>query len=142
MFTIHRQLQDDLVYIGNLTISKLYMNPSSENPWAVLIPEIMKDNEDYLVEVHELKKNDRIILMEEISNTSHFLKNHFNADKINVGALGNIVPQLHVHIIARYQNDKAWPGPIWGSDCRHDPAKMRVIQAKMKSFCENYHSKI
>src|SRR5271166_4300182 len=67
-----------------------------------------------LVELTDLKPGDRVVLIEESASAANFLKAHTSADKINVGALGNVVPQLHLHVVARTIGDPAWPGPAWG----------------------------
>ena len=84
--------------------------PDSDNPWFVLIPRV-----DSTKEWHHLSMDNQIELVSEINTISSFLEDQFSPDKINIGSLGNIVPQLHVHIIARFKEDKAWPGTIWGS---------------------------
>lgn len=83
-------------------------------PWFILVPD--RDN---ITEIFELDPADQGQLIAESSLLSRALREQFNADKINIGALGNVVAQLHIHHIARYKDDAAWPGPVWG---RH-PAK-------------------
>lgn len=78
-------------------------------PWFILVPDRTK-----LSEIHQLSTADQNQLIAESSKLSSMLKSGFNADKINIAALGNIVPQLHIHHIARYQTDAAWPAPVWG----------------------------
>lgn len=82
-------------------------------PWFILVP----DREN-ITEIFELSEEDQQRLVTESSKLSAVLSEQFNADKINVAALGNVVSQLHVHVIARYQTDPAWPAPVWG---RHPP---------------------
>jgi diadenosine tetraphosphate (Ap4A) HIT family hydrolase len=78
-------------------------------PWLILVPE-----REAAREIYELTTADRAALMEEIREASEVLVRLFQPDKLNVGALGNVVPQLHVHVIARFAADPAWPGPVWG----------------------------
>lgn len=78
-------------------------------PWLILVPRI-----ENIREIFELSVRDQQQLLRESSWVSERLAKYFNADKINIGALGNMVPQLHIHHIARYQNDAAWPAPVWG----------------------------
>src|SRR5436305_12089537 len=80
------------------------------SPWLILVPE-----RDSVREIHQLSPADRAALIEEIAQASGVLERLFHPDKLNVGALGNVVPQLHVHIVARTVGDPAWPGPVWGS---------------------------
>jgi diadenosine tetraphosphate (Ap4A) HIT family hydrolase len=79
-------------------------------PWLILVPE-----RDAIREIHELSATDRAVLIEEIARAGEALQRLFQPDKVNVGALGNVVPQLHVHVVARFTTDPAWPGPVWGS---------------------------
>jgi diadenosine tetraphosphate (Ap4A) HIT family hydrolase len=81
----------------------------SNYPWFILVP----DRED-ITEIHQLNKTDQQQLITESSALSRIIDRQFNADKINIAALGNLVPQLHVHHIVRYRNDAAWPAPVWG----------------------------
>ncbi len=78
-------------------------------PWLILVPERAD-----LAEIIDLEEADRAELMREIAAVSQVLKQMFNPDKLNVGALGNRVRQLHVHVLARFVSDQAWPGPVWG----------------------------
>ncbi|HBL27649.1 MAG TPA: diadenosine tetraphosphate hydrolase, partial [Acidobacteria bacterium] len=78
--------------------------------WLILVPA-----RDAVREIHDLSPADRAVLIEEIARASRLLTRLFQPDKVNVGALGNVVPQLHVHVIARFTTDAAWPGPVWGS---------------------------
>jgi diadenosine tetraphosphate (Ap4A) HIT family hydrolase len=78
-------------------------------PWLILVP-----RREGMVELIDLELADQTELMDEAGRASRFLKSHLRPDKINVGALGNIVRQLHLHIVARVVGDPAWPGPVWG----------------------------
>ena len=79
-------------------------------PWFILVPD-----RESITEIYQLDENDQQQLITESSRLSRILHTAFNADKINIGALGNIVPQLHIHHIARYKDDAAWPAPVWGT---------------------------
>ncbi|MGE3741493.1 MAG: HIT family protein, partial [Geminicoccaceae bacterium] len=79
-------------------------------PWLLLVPRRRS-----LREIHELAAAERPLLIEEIARAAATLERVFAADKINVGALGNVVPQLHVHVVARHRGDPAWPRPVWGA---------------------------
>jgi len=102
-------------------MSRVLLMNDARYPWLVLVP-----RKTDLTEIHDLSASDRATLMEEISRTSETLKSLMNAAKINVGVLGNLVPQLHVHIVARNPGDAAWPGPVWG----HGIAKPYAEAAK------------
>lgn len=82
----------------------------SSFPWLILVPQRPE-----VRELHDLSREDRAVFMEEIARVSEAIQSIFNPDKINLGALGNIVPQLHMHVIGRFKTDRAWPGPVWGS---------------------------
>jgi diadenosine tetraphosphate (Ap4A) HIT family hydrolase len=87
-------------------------------PWVVLVPQRAG-----LCEIFELASADRALLIEETAGVAQALQRVTSAAKINVGALGNIVRQLHIHVVARRPDDAAWPGPVWGSGARtHYPA--------------------
>lgn len=107
---LHDRLRADTVEIARLDLSLLLLMNARQWPWLILVPQ-----RTGLREIHELAPADRATLMEEIARCSRLLADLFQPDKINVGALGNIVPQLHVHVIARRQDDPAWPKPVWGA---------------------------
>ena len=95
--------------IADWGLSRVLLMNDSRFPWLVLVPRRAD-----LVELHDLGHAERMVLVEEIARASKSLKALTGAAKINVGALGNLVPQLHVHIVARNSGDAAWPGPVWG----------------------------
>ncbi len=108
-FELHPRLAADTYPIKDLALSRVLFMNDSRYPWVILVPK--RPN---IVEIHDLAEADRLQLMTEISAASEALTSLFETDKINVGALGNIVPQLHVHVLSRRQSDAAWPGPVWG----------------------------
>ena len=110
MITIHPQLRNDCIHIGHFPLCQLLLSKDANYPWFILVP-----NRIDKTEIYQLEHDDQIQLMSESSYLAEVLVNNFNADKINIGALGNIVPQLHIHHIARFTTDKAWPKPVWGA---------------------------
>lgn len=110
MFELNRRLKDDTEEIADLKLCKVLLMNDSSFPWLILVPRV-----ENIFELYELSKDDRLLLMEEITSASKILEALWGPDKINVGMLGNIVRQLHVHVIARFKHDRAWPGPVWGS---------------------------
>lgn len=110
MFTLHERLQADTFEIIHMSLSRVLLMNDSSVPWLILVPE-RKD----VTELHELVYEDRAVLMEEIVLASRVIQELYSPDKINIGSLGNIVSQLHIHIIGRFKTDRAWPGPIWGT---------------------------
>ncbi|HEY3699193.1 MAG TPA: HIT domain-containing protein [Spongiibacteraceae bacterium] len=109
MFELHTQLAKDCATIGDLRLSRVLLMNDAQYPWLVLVP-----RREEIVELFQLPRIDQQQLLDEITQISAALAGHFRADKINVAALGNVVPQLHVHVIVRFQNDAAWPRPVWG----------------------------
>ncbi len=109
-FTLHERLANDGVPVGDLSLCRVLLMNDCRFPWAVLVP-----RRAGAVELHDLQPADRTRLIEEIALVSSALKKLSRAQKMNVGALGNLVPQLHVHIVGRSEDDDAWPGPVWGS---------------------------
>ena len=107
---IHPQLLQDCLYVGRFKLCHLLLMNDAHFPWLILVPD-----REGISEIYELDINDQQQLIAESSLVSRILHTAFDADKINIGALGNIVPQLHIHHIARYKDDAAWPGPIWGA---------------------------
>ena len=109
-FTLHPTLTRDTVEVTRLPLCRVLLMKDSRFPWLILVPE-----RDGARAIHDLPPADRATLIEEIAQASQILERLFHPDKLNVGALGNIVPQLHVHVVARTVGDPAWPGPVWGS---------------------------
>jgi diadenosine tetraphosphate (Ap4A) HIT family hydrolase len=108
-FELHPRLAADCVLVGQLPLSLLLLLNDSRYPWFVLVP--MRTG---ITEVFELDETTQQQLWRESAQLSRYLKEVCSAGKINIGALGNLVPQLHVHHIARFVGDPAWPGPVWG----------------------------
>jgi diadenosine tetraphosphate (Ap4A) HIT family hydrolase len=96
--------------VARLPLCRVLLMNDRRFPWLILVPE-----RDAAREIHQLSPADRATLIEEIALGSGVLERLFQPDKLNVGALGNVVPQLHVHVVARTVGDPAWPGPVWGS---------------------------
>ncbi|KJF84840.1 HIT domain-containing protein [Photobacterium leiognathi] len=109
-FTLHPRLESDTTVLGDFPLSRVLLSKEALGPWIILVPRV-----DELREIHHLPEQDQFQLMRESSAVATLLENDYQAEKINVGALGNLVPQLHLHHIARFSNDIAWPGPIWGN---------------------------
>ena len=106
---IHPKLLADCVYLGSLYICHVLLMNDNRFPWVILVPK-----ESGLRDFHEVPLELRNELFDEIESVSKALKLHCDAHKLNVAALGNQVPQLHIHIVARRTDDAAWPGPVWG----------------------------
>lgn len=113
-FELHPRLAADTIFVEDWPLSRVLLLNDARYPWLTLVPRRAD-----AVELHDLAPADRTILMEEIARAGAGLKALTGAAKINTGALGNIVPQLHIHVVARAPGDPAWPGPVWG----HSPAE-------------------
>lgn len=132
-FTIDPELEKNSYFVTDLELSKVYVKNDKENPWFVLIPK--KAN---ATELMDLNHEEQCILMEEITMVSDFLKNFYKPSKLNVGALGNIVRQLHIHVIARYENDRAWPQALWGTTPSQifEEVELENIRSNFQDFTE------
>jgi diadenosine tetraphosphate (Ap4A) HIT family hydrolase len=111
MFTLHNQLARDCVPLGDFPLCRALMMNDAQYPWLILVPR--RENAS---ELFQLSRVDQQLLLAEANSVAAALAGHFNADKMNIAALGNVVPQLHVHIIARFRDDPAWPRPVWGAE--------------------------
>lgn len=109
MFELHPQLAKDCFVLGDFPLSRLLMMNDYHYPWFILVPR--KEN---IKESFELDAQEQQALNEECNFLARTIKQLFNAHKMNIAALGNQVPQLHVHVIARYDFDTSWPYPVWG----------------------------
>ena len=109
-FDLHPRLAADTVFVADWTLCRVLLMNDARYPWLILVPRRAD-----AVEIFDLGLEDREMLMAEIALASERLKHCSHAAKINIGALGNLVPQLHIHIIARNPGDAAWPGPVWGN---------------------------
>jgi diadenosine tetraphosphate (Ap4A) HIT family hydrolase len=110
MFTLHNQLAKDCVPLGDLPLCRVLLMNDAQYPWLILVPRRVD-----VAELFQLSRIDQRQLLDETSSVAAALAGHFRADKMNVAALGNVVPQLHVHVIVRYSGDPAWPRPVWGA---------------------------
>lgn len=109
MAAIHPLLIDDCLLLGRFTLCHLLLMRDANYPWFILVPD-----REGIAEIYELSEADQQQLLRESSLLSAAMVAAFSPDKLNIAALGNVVPQLHVHHIARYHADVAWPTPVWG----------------------------
>ena len=109
-WSLHSQLAADTVPVGDLALSRVLLANDANFPWLILVP-----RGPGLVELIDLEENEQVQLLGEIANAARVLKDITGCDKLNIAALGNQVPQLHVHVIARRRSDVAWPNPVWGA---------------------------
>ena len=109
-FTLHPKLAADCEPLADLPLCAALLMRDHRFPWLILVPRL-----ENLRDLHDLPSEHAPALFQEIGTASRALQSTFAAEKINVAALGNQVPQLHIHVIARYANDVAWPGPAWNA---------------------------
>jgi len=109
-WSLHSQLAADTVPVGDLALSRVLLTNDANFPWLILVP-----RRPGLIELIDLEENEQVQLLGEIANAARVLKDITACDKLNIAALGNQVPQLHVHVIARRRSDVAWPNPVWGA---------------------------
>lgn len=107
-FTVHEQLATDTAFIADWTLSRVLLMNDARFTWLILVP-----RRPDVTEIFDLSEQDRQILTEEFSRAGENLKKITGCDKINVCIIGNQVPQLHVHVIARKEDDDVWPSPVW-----------------------------
>ncbi|HEY5204841.1 MAG TPA: HIT domain-containing protein [Roseiarcus sp.] len=108
-FVLDERLASDTFVVGDWPLTRVLLMKGARWPWLIRVP-----RREGMVELIDLELADQTQLMDEAGRASRFLKSHLRADKINVGALGNIVRQLHLHIVARVVGDPARPRPVWG----------------------------
>lgn len=120
--------------LGRFELSHLLLMQDANYPWFILVPD-----RDGVSEIYQLSEEDQIQLMRESTLLSRVLKKQFGADKLNIAALGNIVPQLHVHHVVRYRNDPAWPAPVWGKlPARpYEDHHLQAVIGKIKPLLED-----
>jgi diadenosine tetraphosphate (Ap4A) HIT family hydrolase len=109
MFTLDPRLQQDTLVVGDFALCRLLLMNDAQFPWFILVPR----RED-VSELFQLDSDDQRLLWQETTALAETLKDTFAADKMNVATLGNIVSQLHMHVIVRRRVDAAWPAPVWG----------------------------
>ncbi len=107
-FALDSRLADSCFFIADVDLCRVLLKNDKTWPWLVLVP-----RRDNIREIYDLAADDQMQLTREISRTAQTLKTLYNADKINIAAYGNMVPQLHIHVFARFKTDRAWPKPVW-----------------------------
>ena len=108
-FQLHPRLKQDSIELGRFNLSRLLLINDSQYPWFVLVPE-----RKGISEIYQLSEQEQQQLQQESSFLAKNLAEIYKADKMNIAAIGNMVPQLHIHHIVRYKHDIAWPAPVWG----------------------------
>ena len=129
MWQLDPTLLADTVAVGDLPLCRVLLNDDGNYPWLILVP-----RREGIVELIDLDETARVTLMAEIAQVSSALKDHTRCHKLNVAALGNVVAQLHVHIIARRTSDAAWPRPVWGvmKPLAHDATEVQSFISALR----------
>jgi|TARA_R110001583_G_scaffold18663_3_gene73990 diadenosine tetraphosphate (Ap4A) HIT family hydrolase len=109
MFELHEALARDCAFVGDLALCRLLLMNDKQYPWLILVPRRAE-----MREICDLSGDDQLQYLQESNLCSAILRSEFGAEKLNIAALGNMVPQLHIHHIARFSSDPAWPKPVWG----------------------------
>ena len=130
MFELHPVLAKDTTLVTSLPLCRVLLMNDARYPWLILVPQ-----REEVREIHHLAPDDQRLLFQEIVQASEIIEALYTPDKVNVGALGNLVAQLHVHVIARYKDDFAWPGPVWGQGdaVAYEPDKLSAVQAELEA---------
>lgn len=130
MTTLHPRLREDCFPIGRLQLCHVLLMNDSNYPWCILVPD-----REGITEIHQLEGRDQIQLIRESSLLARVLESLFAPDKLNIAAIGNLVPQLHLHHVVRYRNDAAWPAPVWNrlSPSPYPEATARVMIRRLQN---------
>lgn len=126
-FELAPELERDSIWLADWPLCQLRVQNDANYPWFILIP-----RRPGMVEIIDLTQEDQDQLWRESAYLSVFLKSSFKAKKLNLAALGNMVPQLHLHHIVRYENDSAWPAPVWGKVPARAYTEAALQQLKQK----------
>ncbi len=113
---IDSRLEQGVFLLGDLSLCRVYLKDIQDYPWLVLVPKI-----EGVTEIYELSSTEQAQLMNDVTTASKLIKAHFDVEKMNVASLGNIVSQLHVHVVGRRCNDPLWPHAIWQADLQPNP---------------------
>jgi diadenosine tetraphosphate (Ap4A) HIT family hydrolase len=109
--SIHPRLLEDCHWLGRFALSHVLLHRNAGVPWFILVPQVGPE----IVELHQLDAAQRRLLDEELDTVAQFIKEQLGARKLNIAAIGNLVPQLHVHVVGRHEGDPCWPRVVWGN---------------------------
>lgn len=130
-FELHPRLAADCITLGRLRLCRVLLMNDRSYPWLILVPQ-----RTGISEIFELSDPDQQLLIAESSRISRALVSIFKPDKLNIAAIGNLVPQLHVHHVARFTSDPAWPGTVWGR-ARGEPYTAAECEALRRAFAHS-----
>ena len=129
-FILDSKLANDCHLLGKMDDNILLLMRNSLYPWFILVPQT---NE---IELYKLDQDNQQKILSQMNEISKFVEDNFKIDKINIGLIGNMVPQLHVHIIGRHKQDACWPGVVWGGSKfkPYDVSEVTKIKEKLNHF--------
>ena len=130
-FILDIRLSDSTIKLYDSALSEVRLKNNKHFPWIILIPRVTN-----AAELFELSETEQNILMQEITHIASRMQNHFTPTKMNVGMLGNIVRQLHIHIIARYESDFAWPQSVWQAGVKDEPYSADQMSTLIPTLCD------
>lgn len=130
-FALNPRLEADTFFVADWPLCRVLLMNDARYPWLILVP-----RQDGMTELMDLPAADRVLLTEEIARAGAILRGRPGITKVNVGALGNLVPQLHVHVLGRHPGDPAWPGPVWGHSqtVPYETARRDALIAEVRSL--------
>ena len=126
-FKLDERLEADCEFVANLGVCSLLLMNNASVPWFILVPSVVQ-----ATELTELPMEQQQQVLHEMNQVAAMITSLYNPVKLNIGALGNVVSQLHIHIIGRFTNDPAWPSPVWG---HHFPKKSAVNHLISSDIC-------
>lgn len=129
-FELHPRLAADTIEVTRLPLCRVLLMNDANFPWIILVPE-----RSDIREIHELRETDQLQLIRESSHVSRAMNEVFTPDKMNIAALSNVVPQLHIHHIARFKDDPAWPRPAWGAR-PPSPYAQSALEQRLRDLAE------
>ncbi|MFJ4346841.1 HIT family protein [Pseudomonas sp. NPDC089401] len=134
MFEMDSRLQQDSLVLGDFGLCRLLLSKDANYPWFILVP-----RRAGVSELFDLSADDQAQLWKETTLLAEVLKGEFEADKINVATLGNVVKQMHMHVIVRHQSDAAWPAPVWGKvpAVEYAAGEVEAIRKRLRGLLGN-----
>jgi len=136
-FSLHPQLAADCHILGEMGCCLVLLMNNSLVPWFILVPQRTA------TELCELPPEDQLFVLGEVNLMYRFVRNHFKTDKVNVGAIGNVVSQLHIHVVGRRRDDFCWPGVVWGRTERqpYDDAAVEQLASVLAAALPSHFSR-
>lgn len=141
MFVLDPRLQQDTWVLGDFALCQLLLSRDANYPWFILVPRRAE-----VSELFDLSLAEQHLLWQETTQLAEALKRSYGADKMNVATLGNVVSQMHMHVIVRQHDDVAWPAPVWGkcpavayTDAQVQAVRARVLNLHLEGFQEAAH---